>query len=487
MTYEMAGGGRAGLALTLPDGTVLTLADRVARHLTTSLATVRTAAAQQPQAARGLRRQPRQGRPPSRRAPTSGRPTSRRRGRWPTCSPSTASACGSSRKAPRSRCAPLAKGARARRSRTASPPAPTRSRPPSRSATWSQALLELDSPMSQAFLDRQRQRLEQNLERRVLRHHRLVAAARLQPARPGWRRGTWRRTPARCRRRPAACEGEGDLGWLVPPQGIASYRLAAALQNRKVHFRVALAPFTVGGSGGASYPAGTLFVPRRATRTGSARRSQSPAPGGRLSTAQALSSSYELKGLSLGSNDMPAVRPVRVGLLSGEGVDATSFGFLWYLLDRQIGVNHDRLDLAQLRQIPLRTSTCWSSPDGSYDDRISDKLKTSLDGWIKDGGVLVAIGDAVTWLQDKELTSIKRWQPPKKDDKADAQPDDPESSESPADKQLAQRPIFTPGAVLATRMQPQHPLTARAPLLAGRPLRGHRSCSRRPAIRGRTC
>src|SRR4051812_515281 len=44
MTYEMAGGGRAGLAVALQDGTVLTLADRVARHLTTSLTTVRTAA-----------------------------------------------------------------------------------------------------------------------------------------------------------------------------------------------------------------------------------------------------------------------------------------------------------------------------------------------------------------------------------------------------------------------------------------------------------
>src|SRR5206468_13076809 len=44
MTYEMAGGGHAGVALTLPDGSELTLADRVAHHLTTSLATFRTAA-----------------------------------------------------------------------------------------------------------------------------------------------------------------------------------------------------------------------------------------------------------------------------------------------------------------------------------------------------------------------------------------------------------------------------------------------------------
>ncbi|HYL06290.1 MAG TPA: M14 family metallopeptidase, partial [Thermoanaerobaculia bacterium] len=41
MTYEMAGGGRGGLAIDRADGTLLTLADRVGRHLTTSLATVR--------------------------------------------------------------------------------------------------------------------------------------------------------------------------------------------------------------------------------------------------------------------------------------------------------------------------------------------------------------------------------------------------------------------------------------------------------------
>src|ERR1700724_3215681 len=43
MTYEMAGGGRGGLAVDRADGTLLTLADRIGRHLTTSLATVRTA------------------------------------------------------------------------------------------------------------------------------------------------------------------------------------------------------------------------------------------------------------------------------------------------------------------------------------------------------------------------------------------------------------------------------------------------------------
>ncbi|HTG32681.1 MAG TPA: M14 metallopeptidase family protein [Thermoanaerobaculia bacterium] len=462
MTYEMAGGGRAGVALALPDGTVLTLADRVARHLTTSLATVRTAARNSRKLLADFA---------ANRARSVVEPA--RTFLWPADQPEARSladllalhgvrvrqlAQGSEIPV-----RPLAKGAagEAQPHRFAAGTYAVSTAQPLGNLV--QALLEIDSPMNQAFLDRQRKRLEQNLDAEFYD----ITAWSLPLA---YNLRTWVAVgDVAADARPlgeasGGIEGEGDLGWLVPPQGIASYRLAAALQNRKVHFRVALAPFTVGGSGGggASYPAGTLFVPSRANGGGVRGTLQSLLQETVLK-AQALSSSYELKGLSLGSNDMPAVRPVRVGLLSGEGVDATSFGFLWYLLDRQIGVNHDRLDLAQLRQIPLHDFDVLVLPDGSYDDQISDKLKTSLDGWIKDGGVLVAIGDAVTWLQDKELTSIKRWQAPKKDDKADSQPDDPESSESPADKQLAQRPIFTPGAVLVTRMQPQHPLTLGLP------------------------
>ena len=48
--------------VALPDGTVLTLADRVARHLTTSLATVRTAARNSRKLLEDFARQPRQGR-----------------------------------------------------------------------------------------------------------------------------------------------------------------------------------------------------------------------------------------------------------------------------------------------------------------------------------------------------------------------------------------------------------------------------------------
>ncbi len=244
----------------------------------------------------------------------------------------------------------------------------------------------------------------------------------------------------------------------MPPQGLGSYRLAAALLKRKIHFRVSQSAFTAGGT---AYPAGTLFVSRLANPDG-VRAIVGDLLQETSLTAQAVASSYEIQGTSLGSSDMASVRPVRVGLVGGEGVDATSFGFLWYLLDQDIGVDYDRLDLGQLRQVPLADFDVLVLPGGNYDDRIGDKLKESLDAWVKAGGMLVAVSDAVNWLQDKEMTSIKRWQPPKKDageQPADEDLEDPEHPESDVEKRLAERPIFTPGAVLATRMQPQHPLT----------------------------
>ncbi len=468
MTYEMAGGGRAGVAVALPDGTLLTLADRVARHLTTSLATVRTAVHN----GRKIREDF-----AANRAKAGTNPA--RTYLWPA-DQQEARALADLLTLHGVRVRQLAREAEipvrdlARKTRKATRGAKGDA-PPRRFAAGTYAvstaqplgnlvaaLLETDSPMNQAFLDRQRQRLEQNLDAEFYD----ITAWSLPLA---YNLRTWMAAgdvagegSSKPLAEPAAGiqgeHGEEGLGWLVPPQGVAGYRLAAALQRRHLHYRLALGAFSAAG---ASYPAGTLFIPRRANPDGVRDTLQELLQESSL-TARSLASSYEIQGISLGSHDMVAVRPVRVGLVSGEGVDATSFGFLWYLLDRQIGVDHDRIDLAQLRQIPLGEFDVLVFPSGNYEDRIGDKVKEALDGWIKAGGELVAVGDAVTWLQDKELTSIKRWTPPKKgkDEKESAQAEDPESVESPVEKQLAQRAIFTPGAVLATRMQPQHPLTA---------------------------
>ncbi len=451
MTYEMAGGGRAGVAMALQDGTVLTLADRVARHLTTSLTTVRTAAKNGRKVLEDF---------------TAGRARAGaenvRTFLW-TADQQEARALAELLTLHGVRVRQLGQPVEApvrALARGAGEPQPRKFAAGTYAVSTAQplgnlvaALMELESPMNQGFLDRQRQRLEQNLDAEFYD----ITAWSLPLAfnvRAWMAQGEVGGGKPFAEAAGGGLRGEGDLGWLVPPQGIASYRLAAALQRRQVRYRVALASFT---GDGASYPAGTLFIPRRSNPDGLRETLQGLLQEDGV-TAHGVASSWDFKG-SLGSHDMAAVRPVRVGLIGGDGVDATSFGYLWYLLDRQIGMDHDRLDLAQIRQVPLADFDVLLFPSGDYQDRVSDKLKESLDAWVKAGGVLVAVGDAVSWLEDKELTTIKRWTPPKKDAEDAKDAEDPEVSASPVERQLANRPIFTPGAVLATRMQSQHALT----------------------------
>jgi len=465
MTYEMAGGGRGGLVLNLADGSPLTLADRVARHLTTSLTTVRTAARNGKRLLEDFVA-----------------------GRVKAASDPRTYLWSADQQEARALAGLLARhGVRVDQltkdtdltAHKLTGGQDTQHRFPAGTyavATTQplgnlvEALLELDSPMTESFIDRQRQRLEQNLSPEFYD----ITAWSLPLA---YNVETWVSTkvPGNMRSVSAATgsptdalgdtfgegggiRGNGTLGFLVRPQGLASYRLEAELQKRRIRHRVALAAFT---GGDASFPAGTVFIPRHGNPESLRQTLESLLQADGVA-AQAIVSSYDFKGLSLGSSSIVAVRPVRVGLLSGDGIDASSFGFLWSLLDQHIGLPHDRLDLAALRQLDLSELDVLIFPSGDLDDRISDKTRAALDAWVKSGGVLVAIGDAVKWLQEHDMTSVKSWKPPEKKD-VDKKQEDPEASENGAEKELATRSIFTPGAALATRMQPSHPLTLGLP------------------------
>jgi hypothetical protein len=310
------------------------------------------------------------------------------------------------------------------------------------------ALLEREAPMSPSFLERQRQRFEQNREGEFYD----ITAWSLPLA---FNLRAWTATGGLGGTRPAAeapgsVQGSGELGYLVPPRGIATYRLAAELRKQQLHFRVALSPFN---REGVSYPAGTLFIPRHGNGRDLAAQLAALLHATGVS-AQALASSYEMSGLSLGSSSMPSVRPLRIGLLSGEGVDPTSFGFLWYLLDREVGLPFDRLDIDRLRPATLAPFDVLILPNGSYEERFGERARGALDAWIRAGGELVAVGgDTAHWLHEHDITLFKPWKAPE----ADAE------SEGSQEKALAERDIVTPGAVLATRMQAQHPLAIGVP------------------------
>jgi len=430
MTYEMAGGGRAGEVIRLPDGRHLTLADRLARHLTASLATVDTAARHSLRLLEDFLE--------ARLAPEREEPTSFL---WPAEQPEARALAellhrhgirlhrlnrdlevtGS----------PVATGSEdgtedGTRHRFAAGDYVVSTRQPL--GRLVRSLLGETAEMPEGFLERQRQRVEQGLDAEFYD----ITAWSLPLA---FNLRTWR------------MEGAGEVGYLVPPRGLVTYRFTARLQRQGVRYRLLLAPVTLEGR---AYPPGTLFIPRRANREDLESLLGDLASETGITVSRAGTSWHD-EGVSLGSNQVAPIRSVEVGLFRGDGLDPTSVGSLWHLLDREVGLPLRMLELGRLEELDLSGFDTLVLPDGSY--RLSEEAVAALERWLEAGGTLVAVAEAVVELVDQELVEFEYWQPE----------DDGDSGGSGRGASLEEIPLYTPGAILATEMRPGHPLTAGIP------------------------
>jgi hypothetical protein len=448
MTYEVGGGGRAGAAVRHFDGTVTTLADRAWRHLLTSLATVETAAAHHRELLGDFL---------DARTQAAGRtPASFL---WePGQSEAAAMAAMLARHglevrrltAPESfAVAPLAGGERVVRPFPAGSFALTTAQP---LGNLARTLLEPETPLPEGYLDQQRQRVEERLEAEFfdVTAWSLPLAFNLEvwrlegsPEPPGEPLPPFDPDPE-LELAPVAdgrVEGRGEVGWLLPAQGVAGSRAAARLLVAGARARVALSDFTLGGD---AYPAGTLFFPRLASPSGLEEQIEAAAVDAGVTLRRVATSDTE-QGISLGSERFaPLTRP-RVGLIGGPGASPTSFGFLWHLFDRQLELPITRLEGERLGDVDLRGFDVLVLPRGEWEDHVPADAAAALERWLRQGGVLVAVGDAVDWLRERKLTTVA--------ERLSG------SGEGGAPEGRG-REVSTPGAILATRLQAGHPLAA---------------------------
>lgn len=441
MTYEVIGGGAAGERVRLADGTTVSLADRMARHLTSSLATLRTAAGHHAELLASVAER-------AREAADEARPTIYL---WPRSGEGRALA--ELLMSHGARVSELAQAAEAdarrprggeavRASFAAGTYAVTTAQP---LGSLLRTLLDADTAMPDTFLRGQRERLEQNRPTQFydITAWALPLAYDCDVATVDDPVGNLR--PARLDE--GGVSGEGGVGFLVAPQGLRGWALAVDLMRRGAVPRVALEPFE---NGGRRYPSGTWILARRPELATLYDELPELARSRGVAVERAPSSSTE-RGISLGSESTLSVRLPRIALARGEPVEATSFGALWHLLEAQLDLPHTVVEIRLLGAADLRAFDVLVVPDGDY-STLETKVGEAVGRWVKAGGVLVAIGGGAKWAQKLELTAVKSWAPPKPG--ADAEGEMPAAGQAVADRE-----IEVPGAALATELRAGNPLT----------------------------
>ncbi|MDI6809013.1 MAG: M14 family metallopeptidase [Candidatus Eisenbacteria bacterium] len=111
------------------------------------------------------------------------------------------------------------------------------------------------------------------------------------------------------------------------------------------------------------------------------------------------------EGPDLGGDRFRQLELPRIAVLSGNPVDFTSYGALWYLLDRVYKVRFSSLDAARMREFDFGKYNCIILPSvwggrAEYTRALGEAGLKKLKGWVEDGGTLIGLSSASAFLAD---------------------------------------------------------------------------------------
>jgi len=454
MTYEMAGGGRAGSAVEREDGTFLTLADRALRHFTTGITTVRTAAQHRADLLRYTY--------DAARAQIAGGKNTF----LITADSPNFDALVSLLEKQGIRVDALTAATTIRATRIDSDVAESRTFPAgtavvsTRQARGALAntLLEKAPVFSKGFVEEQRAKAEadepddfydlttwslplaMNVEGYV------VVQTSLQSPVTGTRE-LQKTAPSPFR--------VAQYGYLVDGQDPQLYRFAGQLLEHDVRFSVVDSDVNIGDR---THARGSLIILKGNNAKDLDARLQPivVACGVRVVTLE----SGWMGGTAFGSEKVRHVKDPKIGLVGGPGSDPTSFGMLWHTLDVDTPIPHNVLSVESLRNLDLHDYEVLVFPDGNYTDRIGKSGIDKLKQWVSEGGTIVAVKGASAFLRAKdiEISKLKLWEPPSR--KSNGQKDDDKNAAPPSERYHDFR---IPGSAFRTTMNERSYLTFGVP------------------------
>ncbi|MCH7683205.1 MAG: hypothetical protein IIB35_05720, partial [Gemmatimonadetes bacterium] len=116
---------------------------------------------------------------------------------------------------------------------------------------------------------------------------------------------------------------------------------------------------------------------------------------------------------SLGSADVIPVRKPEIAILAEDPIEAYSFGWAWFTLDREYGIPTTVIRTRSVAGTPLDRFDVLIVPATSADSlraTLGDDGVTRLRHWVRDGGTLVTLAGATDFAIDGlDLIALRSW------------------------------------------------------------------------------
>jgi hypothetical protein len=103
-----------------------------------------------------------------------------------------------------------------------------------------------------------------------------------------------------------------------------------------------------------------------------------------------------------GSESTRTLNPPRIAVLAGEGVGISSFGAVWFQLERRMAQPFTALRTGNVDGATLDRFDVLVMPGGGYGS-LDDDAAEALKGWVQRGGALIAWEGAARWVMQHDL------------------------------------------------------------------------------------
>ncbi len=174
------------------------------------------------------------------------------------------------------------------------------------------------------------------------------------------------------------------------------------LQKKGLIIKVATRPFTT--ALGTSLNRGTILIPVKLQKMSPEKLmvQMNELIEKHTLTLHTIYSGYST-GVNLGSQRFIALKQPKVMVLTGQGISPYEAGQVWHLLDQRMAMPVSLVDLHRFNSIDPSKYTTIVMVNGNYNTLHQSKLKT----WLKNGGTLIAIKNAGSWLSKNGMSKAK--------------------------------------------------------------------------------